>query len=340
MNKKGFTVTELLVVVFIFGIVSVAIYSSLGRLLSFSEKVRERTVIGQEVDIAFSRIMNDISSMSLVMTPQKNLVPYRYTDENGAVKYTNQTLKLYDTITYKNTDYSFTTSTFPKTVDGDQKGTIEPQKLNINYSTEEDIPKDGITFSINISESDRQDGIDGDTAIRNNYFLQYRDDDGDGQTLVDGDPEDPERDGIDEDGDGLDGEEPAIEGGIVGYHVSYFLVPTNDKWYERGGHRYKKYKLVRRLYKPHNGSENFVVLSDDIVAFSIVPFTSFLTQRLYIAPHDLDVSWDTNLDNYDYERVNDFSITFEITLVAATDEGNTITFQRIFKPIIFNVSGS
>ncbi|TYB31828.1 MAG: prepilin-type N-terminal cleavage/methylation domain-containing protein [Candidatus Mcinerneyibacterium aminivorans] len=340
MNKKGFTLTEIIVAVFIFGIVSVAIYSSLGRLISMSEQVRDRTKIGQEVDIAFSRIMNDISSMSLVMTPQKNLVPYRYVDENGNENFTNQTLKLYDTVNYKNTDYSFTTSTFPKTVDGVERGTIDPEKLKVNYSSETDIPRDGITFSINISEDDRQDGIDGNTSIRNNYFLQYSDDDGDGQTLVDGDPEDPERDGIDEDGDGLDGEEPAIEGGIVGYHVSYFLTPTNNVWYERGGHRYKKYKLIRRLYKPHSGEENFVVLSDDIVSLSIVPFTSYLTQRMYIAPHDLDVSWDTDKDNYDYEMINDFSITFEITIIAATNEGDTITFQRVFKPIIFNVSGS
>lgn len=340
MNKKGFTITEVLVALFIFGIVSVAIYSSLGRLISFSGKIRERAQIGQELDIVFSQIMNDIASMTVVMTPQKNLVPYKVVDSNGAKSFTNQTLKFYDKVTYQNTTYSFSTSTFPKTVDGEKIGTLEEEKLKVNYQSESDIPRDGITFSIDISEANRDAGINGDTSIRTNYFLKARDDDGDEATTVDGNPEDPERDGIDEDGDNLDGEEPNVERAIVGYHVSYFLVPVNDDWYERGDHRYKKYKLVRRFFKPHGGEESFRILSDDIVAFSIVPFKTDLSERDYLAPSALDISWDTDNEQYDYEIINDFNVAFEITIIAVTTEGNTITFQRVFKPIVFNVSGS
>jgi len=280
--------------------------------------------------------------MSLVMTPQKNVVPVSVSGGDADGRVTNQTLHFSDTINYNGTSYSFSTSTFPQNIDGVEMGSLDPVKLDVEYSTDEDIPKDGITFSINLPEDIYQQGLGGDTNIRNNYFLEYRDDDNDGQTLQDGVNEDPERDGLDEDGDGLDGEEPAVEEGAVGYLVSYFLVPSNNNnnWYEEGGHRYKMFNLIRRLHIPHTGATHFQTLATNIVGFSVVPFTMVGDRREYLSPNALELVWDSTSNEYDYSILNDFSLSFEITIIGATTNGKIISFQRVFRPILFNISAN
>jgi len=349
MRKNGFTITEALIAIFIFSIVSVAIYSSLSQLMEYSETIRNKAEIGQEVDIAFSTLMQDISSMSIVMTPQKNVVPLKVTDSNGNTSFTNQTLKFSDSINYKGQTISFTTSEHPKweddNNDGDRDpdelkiGTLASSKYDVDFQSESDIPMDGISFSIGLSDTDYNAGVNGDSSIRNHYFLYYRDDDGDGQVFVDGEPEDPERDGIDDDGDGLDGEDPAVEGGVVGYRVSYFTVEMNDSWFELGGHRYKKYKLIRREYKPHTGGERFRVLADNIVVFSVLPFKVVKDQRIYLSPDTLHLEYDSDEGEYNYSRLNNFNLNFEIVIIAVTNPGSLIKFKRVFTPVLFHVSG-
>ncbi|HMA68670.1 MAG TPA: prepilin-type N-terminal cleavage/methylation domain-containing protein [Candidatus Mcinerneyibacterium sp.] len=355
MSKKGFTLTEMVVGAFILSLFAVLIYSAINQIGTFATNTRNRMEIGQELDTITSMMFRDISSMSMVMTPQKNLVPYKATFNSGDERITNQTLKFYGTVTYEGSTYSYNTSEFPKETeqwideDGDgvkdigevellEIGTLQKDKYDVYFDSVGDIPRDGISFSIGIPDDVYSSGVGGDNSIRSNYFLQYRDDDADGKTLVDGEFEDPERDGFDDDGDGLDGEDPAIDGAIAGYHVTYFLVPSDGKWYEQNDHRYQKFQLVRRLHKPHNGDTETRVLSERIVMLSILPFKTVKDQRIYLSPEDLDISQDSD-GEFDYSNIDSFNVAFEITIVGVTNEGRMVTFQRIFRPQLFNVSG-
>ena len=350
-SKKGFTLIELVTALGILSGITLIAFIFMSQMLRIGNGTRDSIIRQQGLDMAFSRMVQDFSSMSFVMTQQRNLVPYKYIDKNGTVHHnTKQTVRLYGSTSFEGHNINYQTSVFPKVVtteikddDGNvidikttQVGTLDPTKLNCNYNSESEIPHDGISFSIGISDADYNAGVAGNNTIKTNYFLQYRDDDGDGKYILsNGEPEDNERDGLDDDGDGLDGEEPDIENAVVGYQVTYFCVPMDEKFYNIHGKKFKFYKLVRKLYKPHNGYTKYEVLADHIVLFSIVPFKTSKDQRIYLAPTSLDISWDTSKNDYDYGELDDFNISFEITIVVGTLEGQFTPFVRIVTPIAF-----
>lgn len=346
MNKKGLTLIELFIVISLLSVVAIAIYNLFNVFIKQTIGVQEQIITEQKFDLGFYTMLNDFMSMSIVMTEMRDVVPNKIVNTDGSLYLgpTKQTLKMEDSVSYEGTTYSFTTAdgTFlEKTVSGDTLPVMKSEILDkLYFASDSEIPKDGITFSIGITDADYEAGKSGtDTVIRDAYFLEFRDDDGDGKISYDGSPEDDDRDNIDFDGDGLDGEEPAVVDAVVGYEVSYFLIPQAD-WFQKAGHRYKWFYLVRRLHKPHLQTKNpstyepsYKVLADKVVMLSIIPFKWVRGEKVYLSPESLYAERLSD-GSIDYRDTTNFNISFEIILVTATQTGKTSLFRRVVTPSV------
>ncbi|HDS02707.1 MAG TPA: prepilin-type N-terminal cleavage/methylation domain-containing protein [Firmicutes bacterium] len=342
MNKKGVTLIELLVTIAIMGLIATAVYNLFNVFVKQSLGVQERIVMEQKFDLGFHTMLNDFMSMSVVMSGQRDVVPVRLYTGGALTKTTRQTLRFEDSVTYDGTTYSFHTAdgTFLLEDGGDTLPVFDESVIKeLYFNNDEEIPRNGISFSIGLNDEDYAAGHSGsDTNIRDEYFLEFRDDDGDGRITVDGEPEDPERDGRDEDGDGLDGEEPNLVNAVVGYHVSYFLVPQSD-WFQRGGKRFKWHYLVRRLHKPHlEGTSGYAphyrIIADKVALFSIIPFKWERGEKIYLPPDTLYVHRADTDSPVDYGHTSKMNFSFEIILVTATQIGTTTVFRRTVTPSV------
>ena len=342
MNKKGLTLIELFITIAILGLISIAVYNLFNVFIKQSLGIQERIVTEQRFDIGFHTMLNDFMSMSVVMTGMRDVVPVKtYNADGSLLKETNQTLLFSDSVDYQGTTYSFHTAegTF-LLKDGTTILPIFDESLidTLYFNSDNEIPRNGISFSVGLSDADYEAGHSGsDTNIRDTYFLEYRDDDGDGRILYDGIAEDNDRDGLDTDGDGLDGEEPDVVNAVVGYQVSYFLVPESD-WFQRGGKRFKWHYLVRRLYKPHLAgtsgySPDFKIIAEKVALLSIIPFKWERGEKIYLPPDALN-AYKQSDGTINYGFTTDFNISFEVILVTASQTGATAVFRRTITPSV------
>jgi len=336
INKKGFTLTELIVTVGLLTGIMVLVYSIFDQVILVGNKVKNTIENQTSTNLALGTIMKDFQSMSFVMTLQRNLVPCSLT--GGSHAQPKQTLKLLNTCTA-----AYISGTVV---------TLDKEIFKFDRS-DYDYPFNSISFSIGLSDADFQSGISGNSAIRTNYFLKYRDDDNDGKSVnSNGTSEDSERDGIDNDlnssnttaADGLDGEEPDDEGMIVGYQVTYYLDMKN-KIEVRNGDGTSKYiqfaELRRKQYFPHNNTTVDKVLVSNVVLFSILPFKVESGVRQIITPDLLTATWDSSTNKYTYgTALSNFSISFEVIICTSDIKGNIVPFKRVFTPMIFTSTGS
>ena len=346
MKKNGVTLIELFIVIAILGVISIAVYNLFNVFVKQTIGIQEQIITEQKFDIGFHTLLNDFMSMSIVMTEMRDVVPNKIVNTDGSLYKgpTNQTLKLEDSVTYDGNTISFTTAdgTFLESTTG---GTILPELKQeivdkLFFNSDSEIPQNGITFSIGIDDADYEAGRDGtDTDIRDLYFLEYRDDDGDGRITYDGSPEDNDRDGIDFDGDGMDGEDPDVVDAVVGYEVTYFLVPQAE-WFQKAGKRFKWFYLMRKFNQPHMAKKfpstyepRYTVVADKVALFSIIPFKWVRGEKIFLPPDSLYAI--RNADGtIDYNATTDFNISFEIVLVTVTQTGKRSVFRRVVTPAV------
>ena len=323
--RKGFTLPEMMITVGILGVVSLIVFMIFSQVSKTGTAVRDAATFQVQSAKALSIIMTDIQSMSFVMTLQRNLVPVV---QGGTHPQTRQTLQLTNTLQESQLD--------PSVVKLDEEY-LQFKRSDYNY------PHNTMTFSIGLSDADYKTGItttNVDHPILLNYFLWRRDDDNDGKYRTSAtQPEDKEGDGIDNDSDKLDGEEPEDEGMIIGYQVTYSIVEKSRRVVTGPkGTQYLKYcQLTRTEYRPHSGKTRKEVLIDNVVLFSILPFKSEGSVRQLITANDLKAVWNSGTNTYDLGTgVSHFRISFEITLSVADPKGKVFTFQRVFTPMIFS----
>lgn len=323
--KKGFTLPEMLITVGVLSVVSLIVFMIFNQVSKTGNQVRDAAMFQVQAAKALGIVMKDMQSMSFVMTLQRNFVPIV---QGGSHPQTKQTFQLTNTLQASQLDSSVV-------------------KLNDSYlqfnRSDYNYPHNQISFSIGLSDADYRTGITTTNVnhpILVNYFLWRRDDDGDGKYQTSSTvSEDKEADGIDNDSDGLDGEEPEDEGLIVGYQVTYTIVERSRRVKSIGGKtQYLKYcDLIRTEYRPHNGQTKKETLLSNVVLFSILPFKSEGSVRQLITANDLKAIWDSGTSKYVYgSAISHFRISFEVTLSVADPNGKVYTFQRVFTPMIFS----
>jgi len=330
--NKGFTLTELILTVGILTGIMVLVYGIFDQVLKVGNKVKYTANNQLNTNWALSMMMKDFQSMSFVMTLQRDLVPCSIV--GGTAKTPKQTLNLINTCTSAYLDSTIVT--------------LDPDLLSFNRSTY-DYPLNSISFSVGLNDTDYMLGLTGtttaSTTIKSNYFEEFRDDDGDGKYKnTDGTVEDNVRDGIDNDNDKLDGEEPDGTGMVVGYQITYYLVPSQKVMV--GGKYFYFHNLYRKEYKPHTNTTKDQMILENVILFAIIPFRTDASVRKLITASNLAATWNQDLygkdsGGYEYgEATSNFNISFEIVLCTGDAQGNIVTFKRIFTPMVFSAMGN